>query len=76
MSLHDLTLSDKKETWFDNRCPQGLADYILDLEELTGPVKTTDDLLDVCGSSRTSLQQCLCDVKQIGTLVTVTGACC
>ncbi|XP_064202952.1 zinc finger protein 2-like isoform X1 [Anguilla rostrata] len=46
--------------------------YTLALEELTGLVKTTDDLIAVCSSCRTLLNRyhrSSCEVERIGTLV-------
>ena len=51
----------------DNKPP-----YTLALEELTGPIKTTDVLTFMCGSSRTLLnkyRRCYCEVERIGSLV-------
>ena len=46
--------------------------YTLALEELTGPIKTTDVLTFICGSCRTLLnkyRRCYCEVERIGSLV-------
>ena len=46
--------------------------YTLALEELTGPIKTTDVLTFMCGSGRTLLnkyRRCYCEVERIGSLV-------
>ncbi|XP_059215744.1 uncharacterized protein LOC131993753 [Centropristis striata] len=71
--LCDITFTDKRDK---HNLIIGAREvkpaYTSALEELTGPVNATDDLIAVCGSCRNLLNRyhrCSCEVKRIGALV-------